>query len=406
MIASRDFLLWPMEALVFGPPRSASAGESHRVDSQFPPSPRAFQGLLRTRLLLGADPRPDLSDRAVVADLVGSADRLPPGWQLRGPLPGRVRPGAADGGGPALELWVPAPRFLLGRKHDSGATPVRARPLADRHGGLSDLPATTPGGGLLLGAPHRDDARPIGGWIDPANLRAALSGRLGGWRPEGLSESVPPFVKREMQPGLAMEAGTGTARSGMLYFANALRFCQDGGLWGRLDGPLARGLNDRALEEGAGSAGRKSRLVRFEPAPPLDPVWSAVLAGDHLPPEPGEEAPFWLVQLTPAADAGGFPALRNPEVGPVRIVMLGGLPGPALTLGGFDLAGGRPRSNRPYHPAGSAWLIRLDGGGPADRRAALDTLHDRHPLGEAAEAAMGFGHTLVGMAETKEETAT
>ncbi|GAA0597299.1 type III-B CRISPR module-associated Cmr3 family protein [Caenispirillum bisanense] len=147
-----SFLIEPAEAVAFGPPKSSVAGEAHHIRSQFPPSPRTVQGLIRTRLLLGAEPRPDLGNLAAapaIAALVGPPEALPEGWQLRGPFPAALVPAPPevatdpDEAGQVLSPWVPAPRFLLGRGKHGDAT--RSRPMFVRritsvaHPMLSDL---------------------------------------------------------------------------------------------------------------------------------------------------------------------------------------------------------------------------------------------------------------------------
>ncbi|CBS89280.1 type III-B CRISPR module-associated Cmr3 family protein [Azospirillum lipoferum] len=398
-----DFLVEPAEALLFGPPRGFSAGEAHRVASQFPPTPQAFQGMVRTRLLLGGDLSVDLNSRAgaaLVPSLVGTADRLPEGWRIDGPFPARR---GKDG---IVRPWVATPRFLLMPPKDAdGATVHQAHfRSADPQGGLSDRAPKEPGGDTLPGRPELGDMRPPGGWIDPANLHAVLSGAPQGWRAGGWCCDLPPFVKRESQSGVAIDARTGRTRHGMLYFSEALRFASGSGLLGGFTGTLAPSLSAAALTTGAGQAGRKGRLVRFAKAERLDPDWLAVREGRYLPDRVTEADRFWLVALTPArrSKAAELP-IRTPRGSAVSVRVVAALAGPPVVLGGFDLAGGKPRSNWSYHPAGSAWLIQLTGGDDAARAALLRDLHDSHILGDENEAVMGFGHALVGLCERKQE---
>ncbi|MQX37566.1 type III-B CRISPR module-associated Cmr3 family protein [Roseospira navarrensis] len=399
------FLVEPVEPVVFGPPQSGYAGEAHRIASQFPPAPRTFQGLVRTRLLLGAEPPLDLSDPAMaptLADLVGPPAALPEGWQLTGPFPAAPDDTAAEADQPPpLSPWVPTPRFLLGRRDDrTPRPPLFARRIAcGGHPVLSDLgdETATP----ALGRPDAGAVSPLGGWIGPANLRAALEGEAVGaaaWSPHHWCPGRPRFVRTETQPGLAIDPGTGTAQDNALYFAQALRFAAGSGLFGSLHGPLGAGLREQALTDGAVQAGRKGRLAVFRPVPALHPDWTHVTEGHHLPESVDEEgARFWLVALTPAF----LPDPRRPldRVNPgsdVTLAVDAALTGPPLTMGGFEMTSGRPRPNRLYVPAGSVWLVRLRGGTPESRAATLRALNNHHPLGDPIEAAMGFGHTLVG----------
>lgn len=136
----------------------------------------------------------------------------------------------------------------------------------------------------------------------------------------------------------------------------------------------------------------------FHAVASLHPDWTHVMEGRHLPDTIDQEGEcFWLLALTPAfLTDPGRPLDRFIPVGDVAVTVEAALTGRPVTVGGFEMASGRPRPNRLYVPAGSAWLLRLDGGTPETRAATVRALNNRHPLGDPAEAAMGFGHTLVG----------
>jgi CRISPR/Cas system CMR-associated protein Cmr3 (group 5 of RAMP superfamily) len=398
------FLVEPCESVTFGPPRSSSAGEAHRICSQFPPSPLTFQGLLRTHLLFGANPPLELSSpasRSTIEQLIGLPSELPRDWQLRGPFPAKLIPSTEKDldERPTVQPWLPAPRFLL----RAGPAILHAQEVKSTHPGLSDLDVECP----LFGRPDLGDAKPLGGWIGPTNLRYALGrdGRLT-WNKDQWQARHPPFVKTESQPGLAIDPKRATARHGMLYFTQALRFERGSGLLGRLQGPLDDRLSAGSLTQGAAQAGRKGRLVAFRAIDRFDADWEHVVQGKHLPAQVEDGERFWLVAITPvrlddkastSSETSKHPVLNANVPGEVRIEFQAALTGRAFPIGGYQIADGKPRPNRLYLPAGSAWLIQIRGGSPAARRAALLTLHDRHPLGPANEAAMGFGHTLVGL---------
>ncbi|SER20110.1 CRISPR-associated protein Cmr3 [Solimonas aquatica] len=392
------FLVEPCEPVSFGPPKSASAGEAHRIGTQFPPSPQTFQGLVRSRLLHGAEPALDFNGpraKSEIAQLVGTPQELPRGWQLTGPFPAqRIRPSTNDADSlPFIRPWLPTPQYIL--KAAAGA--LHAREVISTHAALSDLHSATPG--PALGRPEAGAMEPRGGWIGPDNLRFALGGEgkyswnNGQWRAD-----QPPFVSREHQPGLAIDRDSASAQHGMLYFVEALRFEYDSGLFGQLRASLDDRLQAQALTQGAGQAGRKGRLVAFGPAEHLDPTWHSILRGEHLPQRVDDGACFWLVAITPALiDNPLQPEHHALLKDGMRLDFLAALTGRSFAVGGFELATGRPRDNRAYLPAGSAWLIRLHGGSAEGRRDALFNLHNRHALGPEREAAMGFGHCLVGI---------
>lgn len=391
------FLVRPIDTVYFGGAGGIAAGEVHHGESVFPPSPWAFQGLIRTQLLRGVRPALDLNDwtreaREARAQLVGGPDHLPPGWQITGPFPyGAV----ADA---APELWFATPQFLL-KRHGKDPTPVRAEMIEPIHRGLSDR--TDPGDdreGPLLGAPHVDVDGPFGGWVSATTLAALLTGSDA---PFEHRRRLPPFVTTEQRVGLAIDADKGTARDGMLYSLRSLRFARGAGFIGWLEGAFPEVFDEAALHHGVGRAGKAARRVAFEPIPALPPAWQALVEGHHLPERVSEARRFWLVLLSPLrlADAAR-PLAELP--GGVQPVWHGCLLGKPQIIGGFKFAEGRSRANRAYVPAGSAWLFGLKGGDDETRAAALRTLHHRHVLGDPEEARFGFGHTVVGLYEHEE----
>ncbi len=390
-MSAHRFLVEPIETVVFGQPRSFIAGEAHRTKSDFPPSPFAFQGLVRSQLLRGAVPLLDLDDwsdaaRAERAALVGGPDALPQGWQLKGPYPARwVRD---EEGEFCIEPWVPAPRFLL--RHGNSA--IHLREVRSTHPGLDDLGADRP----LYGRPGLGNLELLGGWVGPEILRFALAGeRRVESRPVWQwAAGLPPFVHNELQPGLALDRCSATARHGLLYFLGALRFEERSGLFGSLRATLDSRLRPEAIESGLGAAGRKGRAVRFHAVERLHPTWERIVSGDHLPEEPDDGACFWLLTLTPVP---GTAQLRLAPPPGVHCEVVAKLAGPPRVLGGYRMDTARARPNQHYFPAGSAWLFQVTGGTSADRRACIHQLHDAHPFGPPEQATFGFGHTLVGI---------
>jgi hypothetical protein len=398
------FMMRPLEPLYFGPPRSFSAGENHYSMSQFPPSPFAFQGLIRSHFLRSVKPPLDLDDWSQQAvtereRLVGPTDAMPPGWQLKGPFPARIETNADPW---ALHdvfasPWVPTPGFLMGECNQ----PVFARPIMSSHKGINDLGDEV----SLLGRPELGALSSIGGWIGPNNLLYALSGgKNGEWDPHEYGSLYPPFVRQEFQPGVAIDPDTGSSLHGMLYALEALRFSDGSGLLGWFSGSTDERIPVDVFERGVLGAGRKRRVALMDKIGSVHPAWQELLEGRHLPNRVKENDDFWLFSLTPAKMTDVLtPGLKVSLPPALEIVFKGAITKPPITLGGYQMATGQSRSNRPYLPAGSVWLFQLKGADAETRAEVLRMLNDAPALDYDCENRFGFGHTLVGIGPNGKE---
>ncbi|CAN95844.1 unnamed protein product [Sorangium cellulosum So ce56] len=417
---SMGFLVRPVDWVAFGPPRPNTAGETHRRATELP-GPTTFQGIVRTALLAASGD--DFSDRSRAARdardaLVGGPDALPEGWQLKGPFLTEI---VETPHGPRARPWVTAPRFLMGTvREPSCARLLRSPDVDGRPSALDDSSPDAPP--LLLGAPSLNSAKPrhLGGWLSPRGLRWALAGgkHLAEWRPvdHAPARDLPPFVRQQALAGLEIDAGTGTARDGMLFFADVLRFRDRSGIAGWLSAPLPSRIPSDALTRGdLAACGWRSRPAVLEELPPVDLDFAHLLEGRHLPVEVPEDQGFFLVAATPVQCKGdGLSAAasveedlrrnaRLPEGVEVRV--LAALTGPPRVIGGLLAASKVPRPNRSYWEAGSSWFFVLRGGGAgasgaAARGEALRRLNDAHVLGDRGEASFGYGHTLVAVGPT------
>lgn len=404
------FLIRPMEPLYFGKPSSFSAGEGRHGQSEFPPTPLAFQGIVRSHLLRSINnPELDLNDWTTGAkdmreELVGGSDFFPSGWQLKGPYP--VRPIKIKDKFETTKTvfcpWVPTPLYML--KHQKRA--VHAELITQGNTGFNDLGKKYPQENLFMsGRPDLDALKPIGGWIGPANLSFALEKNDNKkWDEDQYGKNFPPFIHQEYQPGVAIDSASGTSKQGMLYALKSLRFEYGSGLVGWFDGQVDQRIPDDALAKGVVGAGRKNRAAILEEMPDMDETWQKIYDGIYLPPEPEENQLFWIVALSPVRVADPVhPVISFTPPDGVRIVIHGAITGKPAVIGGFQMADGRTRPNRLYIPAGSSWLFRLKGGTPQARSQALSQLHNSNALGPRNEAAFGFGHIFIGIGPKMEE---
>lgn len=421
MIAEWVFLR-PIDRVYFGSPRALGAGDVHSGCSEFPPSPYAVAGMLRTHLLEGAQPRLDLDDwsateRARRAELVGTAERLPDGWQLCGPFPAEevTRDGAST---PEIEPWLPLPEWIkFGRDgqfhpHQWYGDRGLVRPQAPIGDDCELLP-----GGAWVGTPRVAAAEPAPRWV-PA---AALAELLRTSTPLDLREqrwfqrwrkssrlAGPPFVKFETAPGVGIDAKSRVAQDSMLYSLEMLRFAPRSGLLVSLQASLELPLSVSSLSEGIGRAGRKGQTAAFEPAEGrLAASWQRLLETDYLE-AAASSGVFWLYLATPARVADPYrevlSVVQTLAPSTITVSLLSIAIAEPQVIGGLAVDGARARDNVHYARGGSAWLLRLDGGRDVERRELLSRMHGMPLLGPKAEKAFGFGLTFVGFGPSPRET--
>ena len=404
-----ELLVLTEEALFLGPPRAQEIGEAHHARSVFPPPPTTFQGAVRTRILRALDV--DLADRGAIRSAVGPPESLPSGWSLDGPwvaavverdgaertLPWVVVPACV-----AAKVYEPRPRGLL-REPPS---PPDLTLLRSEHRGPALLDQDAPPDLPVL----PPDYEVTNGWIDADTLLALLSGRT----TSAHVPPLPPFVHREIRSGLTLDDATRTAERSLLYFRETWRMgavpsASDrvlrAGLAATLAVPDGISLDKSVLTRGTLRLGRRSRPLPLQPLPPTVSAWQDLTSGQHLHDLPdsalvGEPLEVWLVLASPVSlpvsDRDGTPARPVlPGVSGVRFEVRAAILPHPVTFGGLDATTGAPKPNRAFLQPGSAWRVRIVGGAPAARRAALLSLHHRCTLGPEQERTFGCGRTWV-----------
>lgn len=403
-----EFIVRPFDYVFFGSPAPQSAGETHFMRSLFPPPPRTFQGIVRTRLLSSREPKLDLSDyshsaREERARLVGDADHLPDDWQVTGPVP--VAWNALQ---QAYEPWLPTPRFLRRR----GKAVVRAKGTLVRGNDLlGSGDAVEPSGAVdrwVIGTEGFEGAIVHEPWLNVDNMLWALGDR-GVFDPKGV-RCMPPHVMREMRSGVQIDTEKGTAKDQQLYTVEQLRFDGLGGLLGGFTGSLDSSLHAQSLQRGVVPVGRWNRLAVLQPVDEdtlFVSAWDRLLSGAHLPSEPDADQLYWMVLWTPAnlsvgtRDGDRKGRAAAPELsGGQRLTYHAVCLADAQTLGGFSMTEQKVRPNRIYAAPGSAWLFSLPQASASERGRILRELHAQHVLGPKNEAQMGFGRVLIGVAAT------
>lgn len=346
-------LLRPLDTLVLRGGEPFNAGEDHYVRSQFPPSPRAFQGMVRTKLL--QDAGIDLDDRDAVREFIGTKECLPDDLRIQGPFPFAQE-----------NLWFPAPRYLA---QDSAETWHRMMPHENLATDLGlSLPAR-PSAGFLT---------PLEAWLSWPEMRWALWG-LGPGKvcPR---ESLSLWME-EIRTGIARSRGK-AARQGHLYSIGHIRLAHQTTLWFQAT---------RAVAPGILPVGGEGRLAEFSPGCSFD-----LSLPEEVAQAIGKEGRFWLVLVQPARFSGGWkPDFDADGVGELRVKLVTAVVGSSQPIGGFDLANQRPHALWSYVPGGSAYLLELVDP-PSDTPTKLQKLHNTCAVGEESERSMGFGHVMIG----------
>lgn len=354
----------------------------------FPPSPSTWQGMIRTRVLYAHAPQLiEQRRQADIERLIGTAEALPAGWSIQGPLPAqRIKQNTRLGLQEYIEPWVPWPLFLSSAK--KGQIPDRARtgPIDGWVG--SSHPTSMP-------MRFPDEAKaPTAGWISARNLYWALLGKES-WNPEGATDEaqkraqggadLPPFVAEEPRTGLAIDDAQGRAQDHMLYTAIHHRFQPDTGLWGALIG--APPHMAQALRQGWATLGKKNRTLTLSAPPPID-GWEDLLTGAHL---RGQAGALYLrvVLLTPALVPHDSGKDRLPfDLAGATLLSMQARRGP--DLGAIDRIGRKSLGTRSTWAAGSCFYLSL----PAQPNALAQDAVIQRILGRAHptnEERFGFG---------------
>jgi hypothetical protein len=394
-----SFLARPLDTAWLRDGKPFTAGEASADPGLFPPTPWTWQGMIRTRMLVGEYGN-GLAARsqAQIAAEIGSPARLPSGWRFWGPFPARRDGGSGQHLG-TLHPWVPTPAFVA---LSPDPYPARERFWLDgrscslealQGGALSSATRTA---GLRLMAQRHGRKGSDKGWIRADNLVFALLGR-GRWNPRGVCAAekraqggadLPPFVHEERRPGVAI-GENGRAADSMLYFATHHRFVDGSGLWGAVEGAPA--TLSQHLGNGTAALGRKERLIGLEAAEPSAEL-SALLAGEAALAAPWDvELDLRVVLLSPA------PRLTTlPFALPTAATLMGAELRSGPDLGGFDrygAAAGRP--SRAMFGAGSSFWVRLAAANDqAERAQAVRQVLGLDPDQRTDDESLGFGQRV------------
>ena len=410
------FFLNPVSSLYFGPPGSFNAGEDHVGESWFPPPISSFQGIIRTKLLqeIGI-----FSPRKKVADLVGTPDMLPQGWQMTGPFPARYTPNKQ------FEIWLPVPAFLLPPMDRHATSPLFSRPCSPEADGTmlmdkamcldtSEKNEETDRFLSLAGKPGMAEQKPMQGWLSAQNLLWALNPENSQlqWEPHGCTPYLPPFVFKEVKSGLAREKETnnsiltitGRAKESMLYFLKRLRFAPLSGLTGCLELPDASPTSyGAALHHGTLPAGSKGGVVGFEEVKTKDDNWEKIINGEHLNQARGQDdSPkqkrnmVWITLISPGRwETFQDISAKLKLTGPVSLKIISLVGHAPIYLGGYNIVKKLPRQAIPWYPAGTSVLAQLSGGSDGERINYLKALNYSCRLAPEESRPFGYGHIVV-----------
>lgn len=352
----QSYLLRPLDTLFFRGGQPFNAGDDHFVQSQFPPTPRTLQGIVRTKLL--QENGVNLRDSAAIQKLVGNGDDLPSDLKIRGPFP-------AVKGDPCF----PAPRYLTTSRGGDW------RYLQPHENLLSDIALPLPA------LPSADRLSRLDGWLSWEMMKLVLWGNGApsheGWRNTDL------LWDEEVRTGIARDKARKTARQQHLYTVGHIRLKADVTLWFQ---------STRTLKPELMPVGGEGRIASFERA--REPDFSLP---DDAAQDICKSGQFWLILVQPAKfDEGWKPDFTPEDLKGIKVRLITAVVGKPQPAGGFNMVGKRPRDLFRYVPAGSAYLVKLDGNRSPNISASLQQIHNSCALGDQKERQMGFGHIMVG----------
>ncbi len=191
-----------------------------------------------------------------------------------------------------------------------------------------------------------------------------------------------PHLLHERRTHVGIDASAGTAKEGMLFQTDGLRFARRPDRGGSVERMvlLAGVVGADAPKPGLIPLGGERRLSSIEPV--------AFRLADALPApsEVGELAR--VVLLTPALFAEGS-VPRSIGGAPVVAAAVSR----PLTVSGWDMAARGPKPTRRMAPSGSVYWVRLN---PLDRRQWMERVHLQGVCTEAQDNRDGFGLAAVG----------
>lgn len=399
---SRLYLLEALDRCFFRGSKPFNAGETQWVASEFPPSPRVMQGMLRSAIgeHLGVDwtefrnengHAHNLGNSLDLVQQIGDATSLGK-LRLIGPFPHLDN-----------ELLFPSPLDLyLGKDNSFGL--LQPGTIATS----CDL------GEVRLPAASEPGIKVMEGRFVTANLmQVLLAGDVSkvqevthenGTGKGNLWPLYPPEDKPKA-PALAdLEPKIGLKRD------NTIRRNVDGMLYGIAFARPRNGVRLAIYVSGEGLDERihpeRTSVVRFGGEGKLARLDVCTVTNDMRPTcsqlhNKNGLIRFRLVLATPAlmpiggwlpegfTQNSGSPTAWNGTVGGVTCTIVSACIGKAVKIGGWDLKNNSPRTLQSLVPAGSVYFCEAD----ASEKTNIEKLHGSH-IGSKTE--YGFGHMLVG----------
>jgi CRISPR-associated protein Cmr3 len=347
-----------------------NAGQNFFARSQFPPTPRTIQGIIRTAYLewKGVNWKTFNTggERRELYDAVGDARSLGR-LRLRGPFLARKVNDKPE------TLHQPPFDLLYREAKDGQPRGYVALAPAKERSFITELPfedwrPVIRPDHASAHDPQRAGFKEIEArWLTNEQLRAYLAGKIA-QIPGDPIEQKDLFLDEE-RPGLALDRRHRAAnqRESRFYRARFIRPCENVGLLVGVDGvddfPQSRQLR-------VGGEGKLARIERVQ----VD-----------LPASPTPQGQVKIVLLTPAYFDDGWRPKNgdwSPWVGKnARLISF--IAGKPLALSGWDLAENRPRPLRNFVPAGSVYYF--------ENATLTGQPFTQTPDGEADFGAMGFG---------------
>lgn len=378
----------PSDVLFFRDGKPFVAGESHRAESFFPPTPMSLQGAIRSRIIQDNGGRFDsfATDPDQFSELTAMIGK--PGMEdfgkllIQGPFVAKRENGTVN------ELFPLPQDLVFGRKGEKAFGTVAPMSSFPVETDLDNINLTWFRSGVHL------ESR--AGFLSFNNFKKYFLEML---TPEDAKEVIQEkdIFSHELRPGIRLDVEKRRPETGKLYFGDFIRLHSGYGFSADIEGV-------KLEKNGWLKLGGESRACWYENinSDTCSCSWQTLLNDNELKDallvHLQKHKQFKVYFASPAFfERGALPDFINPEscegnVGETKVKLVGACIGKTLLLGGWDLVKNKPKPMRRFVSAGSVYFFKLLDGSENE---AIKAFHGKNISQFGKE--IGFGLTFMGV---------